>query len=272
MVFCDVKRGRGFYHLRMGASKNPPVLILDHVTIAFGEDVILSDVSLEIMSGETFVIIGPSGSGKTVLLKTMAGVYRPLKGHVYFEGEDWQNIKGEEKIRLSRRMGMQFQRSALFDDLTSFENVAFPLREHTTMSEDLISSRVKECLSAVGLWDAKDLFPHELSGGMRQRLGIARSLALNPEVMFFDDPTAGLDPINTDTLLDLIVDLRKTYHSTVILVTHSLNCAYRIADRIALVGNGKVIISGNPDQTRKSRDPLVHQFVEGRLEGPLSWG
>lgn len=256
----------------MVASKNPPVLILDHVTVAFGEEVILSDVNLEILPGETFVIVGPSGSGKTVLLKTMAGVYKPRKGHVYFQGEDWQTIQAEEKILLSRHMGMQFQRSALFDDLNSFENVAFPLREHTKMSEEMIFKRVKECLSAVGLWEAKDLFPHELSGGMRQRLGIARSLALNPEVMFFDDPTAGLDPINTDTLLDLIMDLRKIYHSTVILVTHSLNCAYRIADRIALVGNGKVTIAGNPEQTQKSTDPLIQQFVEGHLEGPLSWG
>ena len=249
-----------------------PALKLDHVKVVLGGDVILEDVNLEIPFGETLVIVGPSGAGKTVLLKTMAGLYSPAEGHVYCEGEDWQNIKSEEKMLLARKIGVQFQRSALFDSLNTFENVAFPMREHTDITEEEIKKRVSECLCAVGLLDAQEMYPHELSGGMKQRLGIARSLALKPEIIFFDDPTAGLDPINTDILLNLIVDLKKQYHATIVMVTHSLNCAYQMADRIILVGNRKVIVAGTPEETRHSTNPLVHQFVAGQLEGPLVWG
>ncbi|MGZ3769278.1 MAG: ABC transporter ATP-binding protein, partial [Bdellovibrio sp.] len=213
----------------------------------------------------------PSGSGKTVLLKTMAGIYKPAKGHVYCEGEDWQNLTSQEKIVLSRKIGVQFQKSALFDSENAFENVAFPLREHTKLDEAAIEKKVLECLDSVGLRDAKNLMPHELSGGMKQRLGIARSLALNPEIIFYDDPTAGLDPINTDIMLDLISHLKQIYHSTIIMVTHSLICAYKMADRIALVGNKHVIVAGSPDEAKNSKDPLVSQFISGKLEGPLKW-
>lgn len=248
-----------------------PALKLEGVKVVLGGEVILQDVNLEVPSGETLVIIGPSGAGKTVLLKTMAGIYAPTEGNVYCEGEDWQTVKSEEKFALSRKIGVQFQKGALFDSMSTFENVAFPLREHTQMDESAIGQRVKECLKSVGLWEAQRLFPHELSGGMRQRLGIARSLALRPEIIFFDDPTAGLDPVNTDMLLDLIADLKKTYHATIIMVTHSLLCAYKMADRIVMVGNKGVVVAGTPEQTQKSQHPLVHQFVIGQLEGPLKW-
>jgi phospholipid/cholesterol/gamma-HCH transport system ATP-binding protein len=248
-----------------------PALRLDHVTIVLGGEVILKDVNFDVEHGETIVIIGPSGAGKTVLLKTMAGIYKPESGHVFCEGEDWQNLKSDEKIKLSRKIGMQFQKSALFDSINTFENVAFPLREHTTMTELEIEKKVFECLSSVGLLEAKEMMPHELSGGMKQRLGIARSLALNPEIIFYDDPTAGLDPINTDSMLDLIVGLKVKHHSTIIMVTHSLACAFKMADRIILVGNKQVIIAGTPEQTRKSQHPYVLQFVSGNLEGPLKW-
>lgn len=244
---------------------------LDNVTVVLGGETILKDINLEIAHGETFVIVGPSGSGKTVLLKTMAGVYKPAKGHVFCEGEDWQNLTSEEKILLSRKIGVQFQKSALFDSLNAFENVAFPLREHTKLDEVAIEKKVLECLESVGLLDSKDLMPHELSGGMKQRLGIARSLALNPEIVFYDDPTAGLDPINTDIMLDLITHLKQVNHSTIIMVTHSLICAYKMADRIALVGNKQVLIAGTPEETEKSTNPLIHQFISGELTGPLKW-
>nr|BFD62080.1 ABC transporter ATP-binding protein [Bdellovibrio sp. HM001] len=250
---------------------NHPAIKLDHVTIVLGGEVVLSDVSLEVERGETLVIIGPSGAGKTVLLKTMAGIYKPQHGHVYCEGEDWQDLQSEEKIRLARKIGMQFQKSALFDSMNAYENVAFPLREHTSMTEDEIEVRVRECLADVGLSQAQNMMPHELSGGMKQRLGIARSLALHPEIIFYDDPTAGLDPINTDILLDLILNLKREHGSTIIMVTHSLVCAYKMADRIVLVGNKQVIMAGTPEQTRQSSHPLVHQFVEGIMEGPLKW-
>lgn len=248
-----------------------PAIKLDHVTIELGGEVVLNNVSLEVHHGETLVIVGPSGAGKTVLLKTMAGIYKPLKGHVYCEGEDWQDLQSEEKIRLARKIGMQFQKSALFDSMTAFENVAFPLREHTSMNEQDIEARVRECLAEVGLSQAQNMMPHELSGGMKQRLGIARSLALHPEIIFYDDPTAGLDPINTDILLDLILNLKKEHASTIIMVTHSLLCAYKMADRIVLVGNKQVIVAGTADEAQHSSHPLVRQFVEGIMEGPLKW-
>ncbi|MGZ3774100.1 MAG: ABC transporter ATP-binding protein [Pseudobdellovibrionaceae bacterium] len=248
-----------------------PALKLDNVTISLGGETILKDVNFEVAAGETFVIIGPSGSGKTVLLKTMAGVYKPEKGEVYCEGEDWQKFTSEKKNSLLKKIGVQFQKSALFDSMNAFENVAFPLREHTKLDEASIEKKVHECLDSVGLWEAKDLMPHELSGGMKQRLGIARSLALNPEIIFYDDPTAGLDPINTDILLDVISHLKQIYHSTIIMVTHNLICAYKMADRIALVGNKQVIVAGTPEETQKSTNELVHQFVSGSLNGPLKW-
>lgn len=250
---------------------NQPAIKLDHVTVEFSGEVVLNDVSLEVRHGETLVIVGPSGAGKTVLLKTMAGIYKPSQGHVFCEGEDWQNLKSKKKIRLARKIGMQFQKSALFDSMNAYENVAFPLREHTTMSESEIEVRVRECLADVGLSQAQNMMPHELSGGMRQRLGIARSLALHPEIIFYDDPTAGLDPINTDILLDLILELKREHGSTIIMVTHSLICAYKMADRIVLVGNKQVIVAGTPEEARKSAHPLVHQFIEGIMEGPLKW-
>lgn len=248
-----------------------PAVKLDNVTVILGGEVILKDVDFEVAHGETFVIVGPSGSGKTVLLKTMAGIYPPAQGHVFCEGEDWQNLKSENKVILARKIGVQFQKSALFDAENAFENVAFPLREHTKLDEEAIAKKVHECLEAVGLLGTDSLMPHELSGGMKQRLGIARSLALNPEIIFYDDPTAGLDPINTDIMLDLILDLKKVHHSTIIMVTHSLESAYKMADRIALVGNKQVIIAGSPEDMKNSNNPLVHQFVEGNLSGPLKW-
>lgn len=248
-----------------------PAIKLDNVTIVLGGEVILKDVQLEVRHQETLVIIGPSGSGKTVLLKTMAGVYKPEHGHVYCEGEDWQNLQSEEKILLARKIGMQFQKSALFDSFDTFENVAFPLREHTTMTEEEIQKRVTECLSEVGLLDARKLFPHELSGGMKQRLGIARSLALHPQIIFFDDPTAGLDPVNTDILLDLIAKIKQDHNTTIVMVTHSLICAFKMADRIVLVGNKQVVMAGTPEEAKNSQQPLVQQFLAGKLEGPLKW-
>lgn len=249
-----------------------PILKLNNVTVNLGGEDILKDISFEIQKGETAVFIGPSGGGKTVLLKTMAGVYKPVQGHVLFDGEDWQDLKSEQKRILAKKIGMQFQKSALFDSLTAAENVAFPLREHTTMPEKEIQNRISECLAAVGLENAREQLPHELSGGMRQRLGIARSIAMNPEIVFYDDPTAGLDPINTDKMLELIINLQQKFHSTVILVTHDMACAYAMNGRIFLVANQTVLETGSTEQTQNHADPRVQQFIHGELNGPLKWG
>lgn len=262
--------------------KTDIVIELKNVTVSFPrldsqdnsleEDVILKNINLQIKHGETLGIIGPSGGGKTVLLKTMAGLYVPKQGHVYCEGEDWQNLQSEAKHKLAEHIGMLFQKNALFDSLTAAENIAFPIEEHTQWPKDKIDARVRECLDAVGLLDAYNKLPHELSGGMRQRLAIARSIALNPEINFYDDPTAGLDPINTDKTIDLLMDLKKRYNSTVLLVSHNLLCAYKMADRIVMVANQEVIETGTPEQTRNHPDPRVQQFIQGKLAGPLHWG
>lgn len=250
-----------------------PILDLQNVTVELGGEIILKNVNLKVPHDDTLVIVGPSGGGKTVLLKTMAGVFKPKSGHVYCEGEDWQNLQSESKRQLASHIGMQFQKSALFDSLTTFENVAFPIREHSPhTSEAEIQSRVQECLDAVDLWQARNLMPHELSGGMQLRLGVARALALKPELFFFDDPTAGLDPVNSDSMVQLIQKLKIKHKATLIITTHSMDIAYQLAGRIILVCNQEVIEIGSPEQVKNHPDPRVQQFIHGRLEGPLIWG
>lgn len=240
------------------------------VTVVLDGDTILKDINLQVENGETFVIVGPSGGGKTVLIKTMAGIYQPSQGRVLCEGEEWTNLKSRRKHDLARHIGVQFQKSALFDSLTAAENIAFPLKEHTELNDAEIEERVQYCLNAVNLNGAHDKLPHDLSGGMRQRLGIARAIALNPEIIFYDDPTAGLDPINSDLMGDLILDLKTKQKTTVILVTHSMALAYKMAGRIAIVIDQSVIVTGNKDQTLNHPDARVQQFIHGSLHGPLS--
>lgn len=246
------------------------ILELQNVTVGFGDDIILKDVSMKVMSHETIVLIGPSGSGKTVLLKTLAGLYQPVEGQVKCYGIDWSKLTSIGKHDLARKIGMQFQKSALFDDLSAYENVAYPLREHTSLSETEIEQRVIECLHAVDLEKSKDLQPHEMSGGMRQRLGIARAIALKPEILFMDDPTAGLDPINSDNMSELILNLKSEIGATLVIVTHDISRAYQFAGRIFLVGGKSVLETGNADETKNHPDPRVQQFLHGWQRGPLT--
>lgn len=251
--------------------ENSAAIEMVHVRVDLGGECILKDVSLRLEHGETMVIIGPSGAGKTVLIKTMAGIILPLSGHVYCEGEEWKNLKSEHKRKLAVKIGVQFQKTALFDSLSVFENVAFPLREHhPELKEEQVRGRVQECLESVNLNGNSDLLPHELSGGMRQRLAIARAIALNPSIVFYDDPTAGLDPINSDKMADLILDLHKKNESTLVVVTHDMARAYQLAGRIFVVVDQEVIETGNVEQTKNHKDPRVQQFIHGRLSGPLS--
>ncbi|MGZ3749569.1 MAG: ATP-binding cassette domain-containing protein [Pseudobdellovibrionaceae bacterium] len=247
-----------------------PVLEMDHVTLELGGETILEDVSLKIYHEDTLVIIGPSGGGKSVLLKTMAGVFTPTQGKVYCYGHEWEDLSMSEKHDVAKKIGVQFQKSALFDEWTAFENVAFPLREHTRDDEETIAKRVLECLKAVGLEAAKNLFPHEMSGGMRQRLGIARAIALKPDILFLDDPTAGLDPVNSDLMGEMILALKKEGHATLIIATHSMQMAYQFAGRILLVVDKKVIETGSAAETQNHPDPRVQQFIHGWLKGPLT--
>ncbi len=250
------------------------VIELQDVSISFDDETILKKVNLQVKSGEIFIIIGPSGGGKTVLLKLMAGVFKPTEGHVYCEGEEWINLKTEKRRELAKHIGVQFQKNALFDSLTAEENIAFPLKEHTKLDDEEIQTRVKDCLLAVNLTNVGEKLPHDLSGGMRQRLSIARAIALNPEIIFYDDPTAGLDPINTDLMGDLILNLKQQNNTTVIIATHSMDLAYKLSSehgRIAFVADQEVIITGTKKETQESKDPRVQQFINGRLDGPLTF-
>ena len=249
-----------------------PILELEDVTIAFENEVILTEVNMTIWPKESVVLIGLSGGGKTVLLKTLAGIIQPSKGHSRCYGKQWDQLASLEKHDLARKIGMQFQKGALFDDLTAFENVAYPLREHTVLTQSEIEKRVIECLRAVDLEKAVSLQMHEMSGGMRQRLSIARSIALKPDILFMDDPTAGLDPINSDLMAELILNLKKEIGATLVIVTHDVQRAYQFAGRIFFVGNRTVLEAGSSDQTRQSKDPRIQQYLHGWIQGPLTQG
>lgn len=253
-------------------SPDEPVIEAKDVTIELGGEVILKDVNLSIFHGDAIVLIGTSGGGKSVLLKTLAGLIDPKKGYVKCYGQKWSDLSVIGKHDLYGHVGMQFQKSALFDELSTIENVAYPLREHTTMSESEIQKRALECLQMVKLDKAKDLEPHELSGGMRIRLGVARSIALKPEILFLDDPTAGLDPVNSDEMAEMILSIKKEINATLIIVTHDILRAYQFAGRIFLIGGKEVVETGSAEQTRTSTSPRVQQFIHGWLKGPLTDG
>lgn len=238
--------------------------------MTFGDMPLLSQINLHIRQQESVVLIGPSGKGKSVLLKLMAGVLKPTRGQVLIEGKNLSTTRGEEKAQLLRRMGMLFQKNALFDSLKVGENIGFPLRETTSLSEQEIQDRISEFLEAVGLSHARDLYPDEISGGMQKRLGIARALALNPEIIFYDDPTAGLDPITSRSIIQLILKLRHQFKATIVAITNDMNRAYQMADRIVMVVDRTIISTGSPEETKQHPDPRVHQFIHGLREGPLT--
>lgn len=241
---------------------------LKNISISFGSQRVLNKINLEIQKGESFIVVGGSGQGKTVLLKIMAGLIVPPQGEVEIEGQSFLKIKGEERQKLIKKMAMLFQKNALFDSLTCFENVAFPLRESVVMSEAEIKEKVNYFLEAVGLSHAKALYPDEISGGMQKRLGIARALALDPEIVFYDDPTAGLDPITSRKIIDLIRELKIKNNATIVVITNDMNRAYQIEGRIGMVVDGSLIIAKNKKEALEHTDQRLHHFVRGlRFEG-----
>lgn len=246
------------------------IIKLHHVKVVFDDEVLLKDINLTISAGEKFVLIGPSGEGKSVLLKLMGGVLEPTSGEVLIEGLNLAELAEKERHALMRKMGMLFQKNALFDSLSVAENIGFPLRETTSLSEHDINERIDYFLEQVAIPHAKHLYPDEISGGMQKRLGIARALALNPEIIFYDDPTAGLDPITSRLIIDLIVTLQKAKNSTVVAITNDMARAYQLADRIGMIVDGELIITGTVAETKAHKDPRVHQFIRGHLEGPLT--
>jgi phospholipid/cholesterol/gamma-HCH transport system ATP-binding protein len=240
--------------------------------MSFGAQPLLKSVDLNIAPGEGLVLIGPSGQGKTVVLKLLAGLLRPTAGRVLVDETDLNAAPRKRRMELRLNMGMLFQKNALFDSLTIADNIAFPLREKSKLTEKEIQERVDFFLDNVGILHARALFPDEISGGMQKRLGIARALALGPKIVLYDDPTAGLDPITSRRIVELILKLKQEHGSTIIAVTNDMARAYQLADRIAMVVDGEVLVIGNKEQTKAHSDPRVRQFIRGELEGPLTEG
>ena len=243
---------------------------IQNVTLSFGENTIFENINLDVFENESIALIGPSGGGKTVLLKLLAGVYKPTKGRVLIHGEDWQSLESEEKHELAKKVGMMFQQSALFDTLTSIENIEFPIREHyDDRPEKEIKELAKSFLEMVNLAGSEDKLPSQLSGGMQKRLAIARALVLSPEVVFYDDPLAGQDPIQSDQMSNLIIDFKNKNRSTLIMASSKMKPAFNIADRIIMVVDKELLITGSPEETKAHKDPRVQQFINGNLEGPI---
>jgi len=232
---------------------------------------VLDDVSLDIYQGETFVILGGSGCGKSTLLRHMSGAIQPDNGKVFFGDKDLTRLSEDEQEKIKRRFGMCFQSSALIDYLNVEENVGLPLREHTELDPQIISVIVKMKLNLVGLQDFSNLMPNMLSGGMKKRVGLARAISMDPEVVFYDEPTAGLDPVVCAVVDKLILDLSKKLLLTSVVVTHNMESVYRIADRVAMLYKGRVLEIGTPEQIRNSKNEIVQQFINGRIEGPINF-
>ncbi len=245
---------------------------IQYLSKAFEQHQVLDQVNLTIKTGETMVIIGRSGSGKSVLLKHIIGLMKPDAGAVLIDGTDLATLSGQPLDRVRMKFGMLFQSAALFDSMTAYENVAFPLQEHSTMTAEAIAQRVHECLQLVGLQDVDELYPSDLSGGMRKRVGLARALAMSPEIVLYDEPTTGIDPIMGDIINDLIIALRDRLKVTSVVVTHDMHSAYKVADRIAMLYNGSILEVGSPEEIRSSKNPVVQQFIKGEAMGPIQEG
>ena len=253
----------------MALSVPESLVELKNLTFGYGERVILDDVSLTVPRGKVTALMGVSGGGKTTILRLIGGQSRAQSGQMLFDGDDVTPMEQTALYAARRRMGMLFQFGALFADLSVFENVAFPLREHTNLSDALIRDIVLMKLNAVGLRGARDLMPSEVSGGMARRIALARAIALDPELVMYDEPFSGLDPISLGTAAQLIRRLNDSMGLTSIFVSHELEQTFAIADHVIILANGKVATQGTPDEVRQSTDPLVYQYVNALIDGPV---
>jgi len=237
----------------------------------YGNRTVLDGVTFEADRKKITYIFGTSGGGKSTLLKILIGALKPDAGEVYFGDRDIAKLRAEELDEFRKKIGMLFQHGALLNSLSVGENIALPIREHTVLEDAIIEIMVKMKLELVGLRDFEDLLPIQLSGGMQKRVALARALALDPEVVFFDEPTSGLDPIVASVITKLIADLNRLLGITCIVVTHAVEEAMRIADKIIILYRGKVLAEGTPQQIRESKNPLVQQFITGNPDGPISF-
>lgn len=233
------------------------------IGLNFGEGFLLEKVCFEVFQGESLVLIGPSGQGKSSLLKVLAGILDPTSGRLHFEGQNWAELSITQRNLHYRKRGMLFQKNALFDSMTVLENVSFPLQETTHLEPEVIQKKALEILESVGLGHATSLYPDELSGGMQKRLGIARALILEPPILLNDDPIAGLDPITSRKIIQLILNLKQRRGITVISVLNDINRAYELGSRIWIVMNSQVLDLGTPDQATQYPDPKVQMFLKG---------
>lgn len=234
----------------------------ENVVKRFGTRTILNDISYDLPAGKILFVLGKSGTGKSVMLKNIVGLLRPEEGKIWIDGQEVSRISEDEYFPIRKKCGMVFQHPALFDSLTVFENVAFGLRRHTKMSEREIASTVKHSLSLVNLEGVERKMPGEISYGMQKRVSLARTLALEPKVLLFDEPTTGLDPVTTNAVNQLIFSLSRQLHTTSIVVSHDMHCALDIADRIIVLDAGKIIEDGTVAQLKQSQQPLVQDFLE----------
>ena len=255
----------------MNTSLEPSLVEFKSVRFGYGERIILDDVSFQIPRGKVTALMGASGGGKTTVLRLIGGQYFAQSGACLWQSQEISSLSPKELYTARREMGMLYQFGALFTDSSVFDNVAFPLREHTPLSEALIKDIVLMKLQSVGLRGAKDLMPSEISGGMARRVALARAIALDPQLVMYDEPFAGLDPISLGTAARLIRQLNDNLGLTSVVVSHDLDETFHIADQVIILAKGRVVAQGTPQEVRQSTDPLVHQFVTASPEGPVQF-
>lgn len=245
-------------------------IVLRGITKSFGDNRVLDGLDFTIRRGETVVVIGRSGEGKSVMLKHIVRLLEPDSGSVWVDGTEVTALDRRDLFELRKRFGMLFQGAALFDSMTICDNIGLGLKEHFGLSEEEIRARACRCLAQVGLQAVEDKLPSELSGGMKKRAGLARAIAMEPDYILYDEPTTGLDPITSDAINDLIIQLQRELNVTSIVVTHDMASAFKVADRIAMLHRGRIIYDDTVEATRETDNPVVRQFIEGSARGPLS--